>query len=148
MPYILKKFKDNPFISLQDKDVKSKFIKNSVYAGTIISFPVLVNYTQGNLVDFKTGLTEEQQRELLDSFSPELEECIDQVIYWLETKRIVLTGEQDEIGDYDYEDYRTEEEKKSKLWLTVLEDKKTVLSSSKNTFWDKFKDRKWWEFWK
>ncbi len=52
------------------------------------------------------GLTTEQQKELLDSFLPELEECIERVIEWLETKQIVLTGEQNEIGHYGYEDFR------------------------------------------
>ncbi len=37
-------------------------------------------------------LTKEQQQKLLDSFSPDLEEYIEKVIYWLETKRIILTG--------------------------------------------------------
>lgn len=84
----------------------------------------------------------------LKDFSPELEECIEQVIYWLKTKIIILTGVQDEIGDYEYEDYRTKEEKKSKLWVTVSEDKATRSSVSKNTLWNKQKDKKWWEFWK
>lgn len=84
----------------------------------------------------------------MDSFSPELEECIEQVIYWLETKKIILTGEQDEIGHYEYEDLRTEEEKKSKLWITVSEDKETGFSISKNILLDQQTDKKWWEFWK
>jgi hypothetical protein len=93
-------------------------------------------------------LTSKQQKELLDSFSPELEECIEQVIYWIETKKIILTGEQDEIGHYEYDDLRTEEEKKSKLWVTVSEDQKTGFLASKNTLWDKQTEKKWWEFWK
>ena len=60
-------------------------------------------------------LTTGQQHELLDSFSPELEECIEQAICWIETKKIILTGKQDENGHYGYEDLRTEEERKSKL---------------------------------
>jgi hypothetical protein len=93
-------------------------------------------------------LTNEQQTKLLDSFSPELEDCIEQVIYWLETKKILLTGEQDEIGHYNYEDLRTEEEKKSRLWVMVSEDEKTNFSASKNTIGDKQTNTKWWEFWK
>lgn len=34
-----------------------------------------------------------------------------------------MTSEQNEIGHYDYEDHRTVEERKSKLWVTVSEDK-------------------------
>ena len=93
-------------------------------------------------------LTKDQQRELLDSFSPELEEGIERVIYWLETKKIVLTGEQDEIGHYEYNDLRTKEEMKSKLWVTVSEDKETRSSVSKNILWDKLPEKKWWKFWK
>jgi hypothetical protein len=59
-----------------------------------------------------------------------------------------LTGEQDEIGYYEYDDLRTEEEKKSKLWVTVSEDQKTGFLASKNTLWDKQTEKKWWEFWK
>jgi hypothetical protein len=84
----------------------------------------------------------------LDGFSPQLEECIEEVIYWLETKKIILTGEQDENGHYEYEDYRTVEEKKSKFWVTVSEDKVTGFSVSKNILWDKKTVKKWWEFWK
>jgi len=112
--------------------------------GLAIEVPRVNNITADTWED----LTSEQQQELLDSFSPELEECIEQVIIWLETKKIILTGEQDEIGHYDYEDYRTEEERKSKLWVTVSEDKEKSFSASKNTLWDKQTEKKWWEFWK
>jgi len=93
-------------------------------------------------------LTSEQQKELLDSFSPKLEECIEQVLFWLETRKIILTGKQDEIGHYDYEDLRTEEERRSILWVTVLEDKVTGFSANKNILLNKSTDKKWWEFWK
>ena len=66
-------------------------------------------------IDSWEELITEQQNELLESFSPELEECIEQAIYWLETKKVVPTGEQDEIRRYGYKDFRTEEEKKSIL---------------------------------
>ncbi len=93
-------------------------------------------------------LTSQQQKELLESFSPELEEYIEQVIYWLNTKKIILTGEQDEIGHYEYKDLRNEEEKKSNLWLTISEDKETRFSASGNTRSYKQTEKKWWEFWK
>jgi hypothetical protein len=44
---------------------------------------------------------------------------IQRVIDWLTNKRIILTGEQDEIGHYDYQDFRTEEERKLLLWTPV-----------------------------
>ncbi len=100
-------------------------------------------------------LTEQEQKELLDSFSPELEDGIERVIYWLETKKIILIGEQNEIGDFDYKDLRSQEEKKSKLWVTVSEDQKAGYSESKNILWDNKNNpwneqinKKWWEFWK
>lgn len=114
--------------------------------GLAIEVPSVRNQT----ADTWDELTIEQQEELLSSFSPELEECIEQAIYWLETKKIILTGEQDEIGHYKYEDLRAaaEEERKSKLRITVSECKETGLSTSKNTLSDKEVVKKWWEFWK
>ena len=71
----------------------------------------------------------DQQKELLESFSPDLEIELQRVIDWLRSKKIILTGEQNELGHYDYEDFRTEGKKKSALWLSVKSDKK------------------WWKFW-
>jgi hypothetical protein len=59
--------------------------------------------------DFWEELSAEQQKEMLESFSPKLEKCIEQVIYWLETKSVILTGEQDENGRFKYNDFRTAE---------------------------------------
>ena len=42
----------------------------------------------------------------------------------------------------------TLEEKKSKFWVTVSEDKVTGFYTSKNILWDKKTVKKWWEFWK
>ncbi len=61
----------------------------------------------GSTAETWDELTVEQQKELLDSFSPKLEECIEQIICWLETKQIILTGKQNEMGQYGYEDFRT-----------------------------------------
>lgn len=123
LPYILMEFYD-----LYCKGY-SFFQDLGIGIGLAIEVPRVNNAT----ADTWDKLTEQQQKELLASFSPELEECIDQAIYWLETKKILLTGEQDEFRHYNYEDYRTEEDRKSKLWV-VSEDKQT--------------DKKWWEFWK
>lgn len=93
-------------------------------------------------------LSPKKQQELLDSFSPGLDETIDRVLGWIENKRIILTGEQDDIGNYDYIDNRTEEEKKSRLWVTVQDDKTTGETVSKNKLWDNKGGKKWWEIWK
>jgi hypothetical protein len=138
LPYILMAFYDlycKGYYFLQDLGLG---------IGLAIEVPRVNNTT----ADTWDELTSEQQKELLVSFSPELEECIEQVIFWLKTKQIILTGEQKETGYYGYEDLRTEEERKSKLWLTVSEDKATSFSASKNTLWDKQTDKKWWEFWR
>lgn len=105
--------------------------------GLGIGLTVEVPRVDNNTAETWDELTSEQQKEMLARFSPELEECIEQVILWLDTKKIILTGEQDEIGHYDYEDLRTEEERKSKIWVTVTEYKETGFSVSKNTLWDK-----------
>lgn len=68
-------------------------------------------------------LTSDQQKELLDSFSPSLEGCIEETIYWLENQKIILTGEENEMGRYVYKDLRTEDERKSKLWDNPTEKK-------------------------
>lgn len=49
-------------------------------------------------------------KEILDGFSPKLEQCIEQAIDWLENKKTILTGIQDQSGEYMYEDFRSEEE--------------------------------------
>ena len=59
-------------------------------------------------------LTEKQQKQTLDGFSPGLEEEISKVIHWIETKKIRLTGKRDEIGHYRYQDLRTEKEKNAR----------------------------------
>ncbi|TJZ53809.1 hypothetical protein FAZ15_17475 [Sphingobacterium olei] len=104
-----------PFILMEFYDLYCKGYNFLQDLGLGIGLAVEVPRVNNTTADTWDELTSEQQKELLDSFSPELEECIEQVIYWLEAKKIVLTGEQDEIGHYDYEDLRTEEERKSKL---------------------------------
>jgi hypothetical protein len=143
------KTKRLPYILMEFYDLYCKgynfFQDLGLGIGFAVEEPNVKNTPADNTWD---ELTSKQQEELLDSFSPELEECIEQVIYWIETKKIILTGEQDEIGHYEYDDLRTEEEKKSKLWVTVSEDQKTGFLASKNTLWDKQTEKKWWEFWK
>jgi hypothetical protein len=137
-----------PYVLMEFYDLYCKGYNFFQDLGIGIGLAVEVPRVNNTTADTWDELTHEQQKELLDSFSPELEECIEQVIYWLKTKKIILTGEQDEIGHYEYEDLRTEEEKKSKLWVKVSEDKETGFSASKNTLWDKQTEKKWWKFWK
>ncbi len=57
-------------------------------------------------------LSADQQRTILEGFSPGLEHEIDRVAAWLKSGEIVLTGEQDAKGRYTFQDRRAEEEKK------------------------------------
>ncbi|PZR09690.1 MAG: hypothetical protein DI539_21790 [Flavobacterium psychrophilum] len=56
--------------------------------------------------------TKEQQQQLLASFHPQLEVEIKKVMYWLDSAKIILTGNKDDYDRYnDYIDNRTMEEK-------------------------------------
>ncbi len=135
-----------PYILMEFYDLYCKGYEFFQDLGLGIGLAVELPRVNNTTADTWDKLTTEQQKELLDSFSLELQDCIEQVVYWLETRKIILTGEQDEIGYYDYEDLRTEEERKLKLWVTVCEDKETGFSASKNALGDKQNDKKWWEF--
>ena len=126
-----------PFILMEFYDLYCKGYSFLQDLGLGIGLDIEVPRVNNTTADTWDELSTEQQQKLLNSFSPELEECIERAIYWLETKKIILTGSKNEIGHYDYEDLRTEEERKSKLWVTVSEDKKTGFSTSKNILWDK-----------
>ena len=104
-----------PNILMEFYDLYCKGYNFLLDLGLGIGLAVEVPKVNSGTADTWDELTLEQQKELLESFSPELEVCIQQVINWLENKKIILTGEQDAIGHYDYEDLRTEEERKSKL---------------------------------
>ena len=137
LPYILMEFYDlycRGYSFLQDLGLG---------IGLEVEVPRVNDSTAGSWEE----LSAEQKKNLLDSFSPKLEECIEQVIYWLKEKKIILTGEQDDNGHYVYNDLRTEEEKKSKLWVTVSKDKSAGFTASKNTLWVKQTNKKWWKFW-
>lgn len=67
-----------------------------------------VNNTSADTWD---ELNENQQRELLDSFYPDLETEINKVISWLDTGKVILTGIKDEYNHFEYIDNRTELEK-------------------------------------
>lgn len=75
-------------------------------------------------------LNKAEQDYILAGFYPVLDECLRDAIYWLDSGKIVLTGEKEIDNDYflEYHDYRTEEERKTRLFKEVR--------------------RKWWEFWK
>ncbi len=126
LPYILMNFYNlycNGYGFLQDLGLGF---------GLAVELPQVNNSTAGTWDE----LTSQQQKKLLESFSPELEECIEQVIAWLETRQIILTGEQNEIGLYGYEDFRTASERKSTLKINET----AGFSVSPNTLPEKKQD--------
>jgi hypothetical protein len=135
-----------PYILMEFYDLYCKgynFLEDlGIGFGLAVEVPSVNNTT----AESWNELSSRQQKELLESFCPLLDECLKQIIDFLETKKIILTGEQDEMGSYDYEDFRTVIERKSKLWTTVSEDDTAGFSEHKNT--TKQIDKKWWEFWK
>ena len=62
--------------------------------------------------DSWADLTSDQQQELLASFSPGLELEIQRLVNWLQSGKIILTGQKGEYGRYIYTDYRDQEERK------------------------------------
>lgn len=64
----------------------------------------------GTYADSWDDLSAEQQEELLQKVSPGLEQELGRVLNWLATGKILLTGEQDELGHYGYKDCRTAED--------------------------------------
>ncbi|GHA66965.1 hypothetical protein [Pontibacter akesuensis] len=70
-------------------------------------------------------MTEIEKKELIESFYPQLQSDIERAITWIEDGKIILSGNTDEMGHHEYEDLRTEEEKKSTVWTEVERDDKT-----------------------
>jgi hypothetical protein len=90
-------------------------------------------------------LTESQQKEIIDSFSPRLAKDIDKVIEWIETEKIILMGEQNKIACYYYEDLRTERESN---FFVISDNNETDLVVDKELLGKQQQVKKWWEFWK
>ena len=88
-------------------------------------------------------LMEEEKRDLSNSFSPKIDEVVQRVIDWLTNKRIILTGNQNEIGHYDYQDFRTEEERKVLLRTPVT----CGLKLNAKAEWTEKKKKPWWKVW-
>ncbi|RYZ20467.1 MAG: hypothetical protein EOO10_23200 [Chitinophagaceae bacterium] len=63
-------------------------------------------------------LTTEQQQKLLNSFYPALEHEIKKVIHWLESGKVIPTGEKDDYNHFSYIDHRTVEEQQPTAYET------------------------------
>lgn len=78
-------------------------------------------------------LTEEQQKNLLNSFYPDIENEIQKVISWLDNEKVILTGIKDEYNHFEYIDNRTEAEKQPATFQIASFDNKVQKS--------------WWKIW-
>jgi hypothetical protein len=79
--------------------------------------------------DFWSAEMVEEHKKLLRSFSPELDNQLQRIIDWLTSDKIILTGTKDELGRFEYHDFRTDEEKKLTEWEYHP------------------KKKKWWHIW-
>lgn len=77
-------------------------------------------------------LTQPELAGLVNSFSPDLEEQLNRVQGWLDNGKIILTGETNELGHYEYIDNRTSNERESALTSSIFKEQ----------------SKRWWEFWK
>jgi hypothetical protein len=73
---------------------------------------VVVPNLEETAADTWEELTKEQQNRLLHSFSPGLEQEIERVTMWLSTGKVILTGEKDDMRQFEYFDFRNEEDRK------------------------------------
>ena len=86
-----------------------------------MGYGLLVNYLSPPYkVERWDELTQSELAELVDSFSPHLEVEIDRVERWLNTGKIILTGEINELGHYMYIDNRTTDERQVRFDFPVF----------------------------
>lgn len=77
-------------------------------------------------IDYFYELNKEQKKELIDSVYPSAKELAKELKNWLIIGDLKLTGEQEsELNRWQYEDNRTEEDKKSRIWKVEDIDVKT-----------------------
>ena len=86
-----------------------------------------------SLADSWDELTQQQQKDILDSFYPQITVEIQKVIEWLNDGTIVLTGTQNELDYYEYNDFRILKEKQPSAYKVT----------SSNTD----REKSWWKFW-
>jgi len=96
--------------------------------GLAVEVPPSSNYK----ADTWEEMSEIEKKELIDSFYPQLDFDIKRAIDWIEKGKIVLTGKTDEIGHYEYDDLRTENEKESTVRTEVERDDKTGYKAFEN----------------
>ena len=78
-------------------------------------------------------LNDNEKNELINGFYPHIIGHIEKVLEWIDNNKIILTGKKNDLGHWEFLDYRTTEEQKSSI---LVEPKIQV------------KKKKWYEFWK
>jgi len=96
--------------------------------GLTVEVPASSNYK----VETWEEMSETEKIELLESFYPQLQSDIERTISWIENGKIIFSGTTNEISQYEYEDLRTEEERKSTVWTEVERDDKSSWSVKEN----------------
>ena len=74
--------------------------------GLLVTFPAAGNYQKN-----WTESSSEAQNELLDKFYPEIIVDASNVLAWLEHDKIIIKSTVDGLGRYEYNDFRSQEEK-------------------------------------
>lgn len=84
---------------------------------------------------------EQQQQQILASFYPQLEAELKKVLHWLDTGKIILTGNKNNYDRYDdYTDNRTKEEKAPTMYDPTIDTKHL---EGKRVFWSNKWDKLW-----
>lgn len=74
--------------------------------GLLVTFPAVGNYQEN-----WSESSAEAQNELLDKFYPEIIVDASNVLAWLEHDKIIIKSTVDGLGRYEYDDFRSQEEK-------------------------------------
>lgn len=129
----LNRDKESPEILMTFYDLYCKGYNFLDNLGLGYGLAIEVPRVENTSADTWDELSQEQQRNLLDSFYPDIEIEIKKVIYWLENDKVILTGIKDEYNHFEYIDNRSEIEKQP--------------TSYKVTRVEKDKQKPWWKFW-
>ena len=76
-------------------------------------------HIDGKSYDSWEDLDSEQQRRVLEGFHQQLKSDVRRALDWVESGKIVLMNNRDELNRMKFEDFRTIEEKQSTVWKEV-----------------------------
>ncbi|NVN19871.1 hypothetical protein GUA46_16140 [Muricauda sp. HICW] len=75
--------------------------------GLLVSCPPAGNYQKN-----WNEISDKEQKELLDKLYPNIIIDAKNALKWFEKRKIIIKNTVDELGNYEYDDFRTEQEKK------------------------------------